>query len=195
MFVCWQNSPQGDVSQRFSIFPGNRHLLLRGESSDHLHANSHSLGGATPTIVAAFCQEMHIQLHSQAYSHLIIHEWLTFYSAFFNSHWNGALKHWHGWCHVKLLPSQHVLCTPRSHKPCHFTQSHVSKVHACLAVTCHLHFWQNDRDLLRATAVTRGWNGYQNKSQHRKLQGLEPVTFQSWVWYSNHWAIPAPGCR
>ena len=24
-----------------------------------------------------------------------------------------------------------------------------------LAVTCHLHFWQNDRDLLRATAVTR----------------------------------------
>ena len=31
------------------------------------------------------------------------------------------------------------------------------KVYACLAVTCHLHFWQNDRDLLRAsaTAVTR----------------------------------------
>ena len=36
-----------------------------------------------------------------------------------------------------------------------------------LAVTCHLHFWQSDRDLLRATAVTRGWNGYRNKSQHR----------------------------
>ena len=40
---------------------------------------------------------------------------------------------------------------------------------ACLAVTCHLHFWQNDRDLLRATAVTRGWNGDRNKSQHRQL--------------------------
>ena len=40
-------------------------------------------------------------------------------------------------------------------------QSHIRKVHACLAVTCQLHFWQNDRDLLRATAVTRGWNGYQ----------------------------------
>ena len=26
-------------------------------------------------------------------------------------------------------------------------------MYACLAVTCHLHFWQNDRDLLRATAV------------------------------------------
>ena len=69
----------------------------------------------------------------------------------------------------------------------------------CLAVTCHLHFWQNDRDLLRATVVTRRGNGYRNKSQHinvtpgeekkkeRKnekktkktllLQGLEPGTF------------------
>ena len=26
----------------------------------------------------------------------------------------------------------------------------------CIAVTCHLHFWQNDRDLVRATVVTRG---------------------------------------
>ena len=41
-------------------------------------------------------------------------------------------------------------------------QSHIRKVHACLVVTCHLHFWKNDRDLLRATAVTRGWNGYRN---------------------------------
>ena len=71
-----------------------------------------------------------------------------------------------------------------------------------LVVTCHLHFWQNDRDLLRATAVTRGWNGYRNKSQHRKLtlekkilppflQGFESATFRSRVRRSNHWAIPA----
>ena len=33
-------------------------------------------------------------------------------------------------------------------------QSHTCKVHAYLAVTCHLHFWQTDRDLLRASAVT-----------------------------------------
>ena len=77
-------------------------------------------------------------------------------------------------------------------------------MYACLAVTCHLHrFWQNDRDFLRATAVTRGWNGYRNKSQHRKStlekkilppfqQGFEPATFQSRVRCSNHWAIPAP---
>ena len=86
-------------------------------------------------------------------------------------------------------------------------QSHIRKVYACLAVTCHLHFWQDDRGLLRATAVTRGWNGYRNKSQHRKLtlekkilpppqQGFEPVTFRSRVRSSNHWAIPAPrSCR
>ena len=49
-----------------------------------------------------------------------------------------------------------------------FNKSHIRQVYACLAVTCHLHFWQNDRDLLRATVVTRGWNGYRNKSQHRK---------------------------
>ena len=50
-------------------------------------------------------------------------------------------------------------CTMALHK------SHVSTVHACLAVTsCRLHFWQNDRDLLRATAITPGWNGYRNKS-------------------------------
>ena len=44
------------------------------------------------------------------------------------------------------------------HAPCHFIQSSICKVHAYLAVTCHLHFWQNARDLLRATAVTREWN-------------------------------------
>ena len=38
-----------------------------------------------------------------------------------------------------------------------FNKIHIRKVYACLAVTCHLHFWQNDRDFLRATAVTRGW--------------------------------------
>ena len=35
-----------------------------------------------------------------------------------------------------------------------FNKSHIRKVYACLAVTCHLHFWQNDRDLLRAGTDT-----------------------------------------
>ena len=104
---------------------------------------------------------------------------------------------------MKLLPSRRVLCTQCDHAPCHFMQSHIRKVHAYLSVTCNLHFWQNDRGLLRATVVIRGWNGYRNKSQHRKLtpetkilppllQGFEPATFRSRVRRSNHWAIPAP---
>ena len=32
--------------------------------------------------------------------------------------------------------------------------SHIGRVHACSAVTCHLHIRQNDRYLLRATAHT-----------------------------------------
>ena len=52
---------------------------------------------------------------------------------------------------------------------CHFIQSHTGKVYARLAVTCHLPFWQSDRDLLRATAVTRGWNGYRNKESAQKV--------------------------
>ena len=68
---------------------------------------------------------------------------------------------------MKLLSSWCVLCTPYNHAPCHFMQSHIHTMHAYLAVTCHLHFWQNDRDFLRATAVTRGWNGYRNKSAQK----------------------------
>ena len=113
------------------------------------------------------------------------------------------LQRWYGLCHKKLLPSWHGLCTPYNHVPYHFMQSHIRKVYACLAVTCHLRFWQNDLSLLSATAVTQGWNGYWNKSQHTKLtlekkillpllQRFEPVIFESRVWRSNHWAIPAP---
>ena len=105
--------------------------------------------------------------------------------------------------HETAAVSAQVLCTPYNHTPCHFMQSHILKVYACLAVACHLHFWQNDQDHLCATEVTLRWNRYWNKSQHRKStlenkilpplqQGFEPATFQSRVRRSNHWAIPAP---
>ena len=100
-------------------------------------------------------------------SHVILHEWIAFYSAFWNIHGSDVyLQCWHGWCHMKLL---RVLCTPYNYAPCHFMQSQLRKVYACLAVTCHPRFWQKDRGLLCATVVTRGWNRYRNKSQHRKL--------------------------
>ena len=60
------------------------------------------------------------------------------------------LQHWHGWCHMKLLPSRRKFCVH------HTTMHHVTSCKATyvrcmrfLAVTCHLHLRQNDRDLLR----------------------------------------------
>ena len=76
---------------------------------------------------------------------------------FLNIHRSGVLTAL-AWLvpHETATVSAHVLCTPYNHAPCHFLQSHIRKVYACLAVTCHLHFWQNDRDLLRATAGRGG---------------------------------------
>ena len=99
---------------------------------------------------------------------------------------------------MKLLPSQHKFSVHHIIMPL----SAVTYIR-CLAVTCHLHFGQNDRNLLHATVVTKGWNRYRNMSQHRKLtlekkilppllQGFEPMTFWSWVQHSNHWVIPTP---
>ena len=129
----------------------------------------------------------------------------------------------HGWWHVKTL-SRRKFCvnewskeknytahnniphkTLRVHSILPYTslQCHMGRVYGCLADSCYLHFWRNGRHILRATAVTRGWNEYRNKSQHGKLtlekkilpplmQGLEPGSFRSWVRRANHWAIPAP---
>ena len=37
-------------------------------------------------------------------------------------------------------------------QPCTMSH-HICRVHVCLAVTCHLHFWQNDQDHLHDNAV------------------------------------------
>ena len=65
-----------------------------------------------------------------------------FYSPFLNSHctYSGVICLLHGGCHVKLLLCRRTLSV--HHKNMHRKR----RVHACLAVTCHL----------RATAVTRG---------------------------------------
>ena len=128
------------------------------------------------------------------------HMWFFISDQLFIAHFSistevtSVLKCWHGWCHMELLTSWRRFCVHHT-TMLHVTSckaTYICKVHACLAVTCHLHFWQHDRDLLYATAVTRGWNGYRNKSQHRKstlekkillplLHGFEPTTFQSRV--------------
>ena len=68
--------------------------------------------------------------------------------------------------------SAQVLCTlsvkPCCNLQCRFIQSLIGRVHVCLAVTCHLHFWQNDRDLLRATAVTQDGTDTTQEVDHEK---------------------------
>ena len=82
---------------------------------------------------------------------------MAFYSSFLNIHRSGVLtalgRGVPQESAARESQSRRVLCTPYDHAPCHFMQSHIRKVYACLAVNCHLRFWQNDRGLLRATAI------------------------------------------
>ena len=130
---------------------------------------------------------------------MVLHEWLAFYSAFLNIHRSGVLTALAG-----LVPHE----TAAIHHPamhhvtsCKAGQKLCMRVKPAYRATCAFGR-TDDLDLLRATAVTRGWNWYRNKSQHRKStlekkilpplqQGFEPATFQSRVRRSNHWAIPA----
>ena len=96
------------------------------------------------------------------------------------------------------------VCLPRQTYVCHdkiiFVSIHIlSRKHlfvatkmiliAVPAYDSYLHFGQNDWGLLHAAEVTRGWNRYRSKSQHRKLTPeekslrpllpwFEPETFQ-----------------
>ena len=161
-------------------------MTLKGKAVQHLR-NASEYG----IIIACFYIALFSALEQTHCIHVACHsEWVTvsFYRLylfivhilFFNVHWSGlltiAICLLHGWCHVKLLPSQ--TCTSLQY---HHIQSHVGNVHVCLAVTCHLHFWQNDRDLLCTTVVTQGWNWCRNKSQHRKLT-LEKKILQPLLW-------------
>ena len=107
-----------------------------------------------------------------------------------NIHGSGYSAAWllHTWCRLKMLPSRNqVLCTPRNHAPVYSViRSHVGRVSlVCLVVIC---VWQNDRDLLRASAVTRGWNRCGNESTQEVdpgeetleplFPGLEPASFR-----------------
>ena len=79
-----------------------------------------------------------------------------------------------------------------------------SRVYAWLDVTCHLHFWQNDRDLLRVTAGNMGFERTPSRSEHTKLTlekkilwpllpGFELATFRSRVRRSTNKLSRLPG--
>ena len=63
---------------------------------------------------------------------------------------------------------------------------------ACLGVTCHLHFWQSDRGLFRATAVTWGWNSHRIRRVSTQSQlWRRKFPFRSQVRHSYQQAVPA----
>ena len=67
-----------------------------------------------------------------------------------------------------------------------------SRVYACVDVTCHLHFWQNDQGLLRAAAVTRGWNGHRITA-HKVNSAEENVPVASAGIRTRNLSIMSPG--
>ena len=93
----------------------------------------------------------------QTHCALVAHDskWVAvaFYSAFLNFHQCGVLTVLFA-CYMAAAISARSVYTIHPHTMSHhFMQSHIRRTHACLAVTCHLHFWQNDQDFFHATAV------------------------------------------
>ena len=133
-------------------------------------------------------------LHS---SHMPLNECLALHSAFwiatefitalpFNCYLAGAT-----WNCCQLCSCSVETTEPCTSLQCHFIQSHICRVRVYLAATCHLHFGQNEWDLLRATTVTHHWNRKQCKRQHRKL--TQRRTFQeSHLCLFNHEAGALP---
>ena len=151
--------------------------------------------------------------------HMILNEWLyPFIASFLISAEDVYWQHylvvtWLVPCETAASSAQ-VMFTYRSftsynHAPVHFIQSQTGSVHvfvcvcvcacvrACLAVTCHLHFWQNDRNLLLWGGTDTKIRVSTEKADLEKkilppqlLQGLEPATSSSQILQSNHWAIP-----
>ena len=98
--------------------------------------------------------------------------------------------------------SAHVPCTPYNHAPGHsasLCKDIIYEQDACVFSINQL----TSALFLRAAAVTRVWNAYRDKGQHRKLTlektflppflpGLEPATFRSGVWRRLPLIYPRP---
>ena len=80
------------------------------------------------------------------------------------------------WARFRI--GSHAMPGQRHSQPSDFVGS---RMYVCLGVTFHLHFCKNDRGLLRATAVTRGWNGHRLR-----------VSTQNWLW---KWKLSRRSCR
>ena len=157
---------------QYSLTSTETRRLVRTDSPGRPPRLSHSSWTMTLSalLMIAYIAPFSALEQTHCARHVILHEWQD--SAFLVCFvfWISTkvvyLQHWHGCCHMKLLPSRHKFCVHRTtvHHVTSCKATYVRCMRVSITVTCHLH-----RDLLRATAVTRGWNGYRNKSQHRKL--------------------------
>ena len=114
-----------------------------------------------------YCAVLHSQADSLC-SHVILHEWLSFYSMFFEY----PLM----WCTYSAGmagATWNCCCLSASSvytiQPCHFMKSPIHKVHMCFSCNLPPALLAEGQDLLHATVVTWGWNGYWNRTQHRTL--------------------------
>ena len=174
------------------------HALINALSANMIHINLnvifHTHVEHSPTITTFMCE---IFYASEQTHHALVtldSEWVT--AALHSTFWISSKMVYLQRCSVGtwLVPcetaaiSVHVLCTPYNHVLVYSViRSHVRRVHACLAVTCHLHFWQTDLGSFTCFCGNSGWNRYWNKIQHRKmtlekkilpplLPGIEPMS-------------------
>ena len=107
----------------------------------------------------------------------------------------------HGWCHVKLLLSWCILCMLYNHAPHHATSCKATYIgyssFSCNMPPALLAEWPGSFtcycgnmgvEWILKWVITKHWPWWRKFLLF--LLGLEPTTFWSWVWCSNHCAIP-----
>ena len=108
-----------------------------GQTAQDVHLDSHTAAELWNVfqmmMMIAFIQRSRAD---SLRSHVIVHKWLDFYSAFLKSTKVVCLQRWHGWCHMELLPSRRTFCVH------HTTMHHVTSCKAtyvrCMRVSCNL---------------------------------------------------------
>ena len=142
-------------------------LLKYMHVGTHTHTHTHRLWGLFIIIIIIISDYFYVALFSCLEQTHCTHvtsdsEWVTvsFYHALFNIHRSGVLTALFGCCMAgatwnccRLGACSVYAIQPHTSSRCHFMQSHIVRVHVCSAVTCHLHFWQNDREISGATAI------------------------------------------
>ena len=138
--------------------------------------------------LTAKCGQSHLHVNGRKLAHFEYpqkqHTYSTVWFYMTGAVWN--------YCHLYTLYNQAACCITS----CKATYLHVFSCNLPAALWAE---WPRSFSCY----CSNGWNGCWNKSQHGKLtlektiltpllQGLEPTTFQSCVWHSNHWAIPVP---